>query len=67
MEGKPKQPRPPEEEEVSVNMAGIFVGMILFVSLVWAIYSNQMTFAYLNAVLLAVLAVANHVVNMVYE
>jgi len=67
MEGTPKEPRPPEEEEVTVNIAGVFVGIILFVSLVWAMYNNQMMFAYLNSILLAVLAVANHVVNMLHE
>ena len=67
MEGQPKEPRPRERKEVNVNIAGVFVGLILFVALVWSMYAGEMTFAYLNAALLASLAVSNHLVNMMYK
>jgi hypothetical protein len=67
MEGQPQEPRPPETKEVNVNVAGTFVGLILFIALVWSMYTGEMSFAYLNAGLLATLAIANHVVNMMYK
>lgn len=60
--------RPPKEQrEVTVNVAGVFTGVILFASLIWSIYVGEMQFAYLNATLLAALAIANHLVNMMYK
>jgi len=67
MEGQPQEPRPKETNQVNVNIAGVFVGLILFVSLVWSMFVGEMTFAYLNAALLASLAVSNHLVNMMYK
>lgn len=67
MEGQPQEPRPRERKEVNVNVAGVFVGLILFISLVWSMFVGEMTFAYLNAGLLASLAVANHAINMMYK
>jgi len=56
-----------EREEVSVNMAGMVVGKVLFLALVWAMFQTQMEFAYLIVVLLTLLAVSTHITNKKYS
>lgn len=55
-----------ERNEVTINLAGVFVGAILSVALVWSIATGELQFASLNAVLLTVLAIANHATNRIY-
>jgi len=56
-----------EREEVSMNIAGMVVGKILLLALVWAMFQFQMVFAYLIVVLLTFLAVSTHVTNKKYS
>lgn len=67
MKGQPQKPQPPERKEVNVNVAGFFVGIILFVFLIWSVYSGESMFSYWVATLLTILAIGNHVIDMKYQ
>jgi hypothetical protein len=67
MDGQPKEPRKNESEQPDINLGGVFVGLVLFVGLIWSLYVGEMTFAYLSLVLLFALAVANYLIGMMYK
>lgn len=60
-------PRPDEEKQVTINIAGLLVGIILLICLIWSLFKGKMIFAYLNTILLFALAVFNHAINMIHK
>lgn len=66
---KPQSPSPdpPEQNTIHVNIAGMFVGVVLFFSLVWSLWNTEMNFAYLCSTLLFLLASGTHFINMRYK
>jgi len=56
-----------EQKQVSVNVAGLLVGKVLLLTLVWALFQAQMEFAYLIVILLTFLAASTHITNQKYS
>ena len=56
-----------DRKEVSINIAGLLVGKVLLLSLVWALFQTQIEFAYLVVVLLTFLATSTHITNQKYS
>lgn len=62
-----REPQEKEANQVTVNLGGFVVGVVLLACLVWAILSENMQFAILNTFLLFALAVFNHGLNVLYR
>lgn len=64
----PKKPRPQNpNEQPTVSAGGVFVGILLFIMSIWALWAEKMVFAYLTVTLLAILAIGNYLINMKYS
>jgi hypothetical protein len=59
--------RPPERQEVTVNVSAVFVGFFILICLGWAVWKEWMIFAYLNASLLVVLSLGTYAIHRKYE
>jgi hypothetical protein len=61
-----KEPRPEPDgvNEINVNIGSVFVGILLFMCLIWSLWIGEMLFAYLNVSLLTLLAIANYAIRV---
>lgn len=62
-----RRPQKKETNQVTVNLGGFAVGIVLVVCLIWSIFNNQMDFAYITTFLLFTLAIFNHGLNLIYN